>query len=259
MFNVVNRGGTNISHIFTQQLRHSSKKIISLKTRYGEAPLYNQDRYDEAVEAGRLEDLQFKTIRFALVHETNSVFRDDLREKFVRLITHDGRTFLIEELLDKAFYQIKLIQYKRWMKQQDRKAKAEAAAKDNSSGSDKTSMGKDGLGGEEEEEIDLNPVSIFKKAIYNAMPAIIVEKVKRGGAIYQVPTPLHEQSSLWLAMRWYNDTVKERPKPRVKHFHEVFAQEIVDGSMGRGIVVKKRDDLHRLAHANKAYAHYRWG
>lgn len=60
-------------------------------------------------------------------------------------------------------------------------------------------------------------------------------------------------------LKWLNDFVKERPKPRFMYYHEELAQEIIDAANNRGKVVKKKDDIHKLAQANKAYSHNRWG
>jgi small subunit ribosomal protein S7 len=233
-----------------QQVRFA-RKTFKLKNYYGLAPLYTDNMYNQAVEEGRLDDLSYKQIRFNLLWETNSPLQDETLEKYLRYMQRDGRRHLMYELLHKTFYEIKTKQFRKLNKLEAKKAAAAAAGKDSS----------ESITDEEtnEETIELNPLKLFHTAVENCKPYVIVTKIKRGGAIYQVPVPVKRGESEWLAMKWLNDLVKERPKRRVRHYHEELAQEIIDAANNQGKVVKKKDDLHKLAQANKAYAHYRWG
>lgn len=194
-------------------------------------------------------ELEFAKIRFVTLNEIDSPFYDPDYELFTRFIMDDGRKDLAYELMHKTFYEIKSIQLNRLRKRQENEKKAAAGQKVQSA-LDPT---------EEAEVIETNPMVVFKKALKNCEPVVITKKIRRGGAVYQVPFPLTARHSEFLAHKWLIRAVLDRPKPRLKNFPEVMAQELLDASQNRGKVVKMRDDMHRLADANKAYAHYRWG
>uniref|UniRef100_A0A6G1S5L5 28S ribosomal protein S7, mitochondrial n=1 Tax=Aceria tosichella TaxID=561515 RepID=A0A6G1S5L5_9ACAR len=243
---------TRSNLIQCQQVRFA-RKTFALKYRYGLRPLYTDHLYNEAVEQNRLDDLSYQQIRFNLLWETNSPLQDDVVERYLRYMQRDGRRYLLYELLHKTFYEIKTIQYKRFKKLEAKKAASSANSQE------KDTQKKTALDTGDEESLELNPVQLFHMAVDNCKPYVITTRIKRGGAVYQVPTPVRRGESEWLAMKWLNDLVKERPKPRVRHYHEELAQEIIDAANNRGKVVKKKDDMHKLAQANKAYSHYRWG
>ncbi len=100
-----------------------------------------------------------------------------------------------------------------------------------------------------------NPMDIFEQAIRNAMPVIEVKPRRVGGATYQVPVEIKGDRRLSLAMRWIIDAARSRSG---KTFSDKLAAELLDASHGQGAAVKKRDDVHRMAEANKAFSHYRW-
>lgn len=246
---------TRINLVQCQQVRFA-RKTFGLKHRYGFRPLYTDHMYNDAAEQGRLEDLSYQQVRFNLLWETNSPLQDDVVEKYLRYMQRDGRRWLLYELLHNTFYEIKTIQYRRWKKLEAKKAAAAAAAASKDGKNKKAAQAS--LSDDDEESLELNPVQMFHTAIDNCKPQVLTTKIKRGGAVYQVPTPVKWAHSEYLAMKWLNDLVKERPKPRVKHYHEELAQEIIDAANNRGKTVKKKDDIHKLAQANKAYSHYRW-
>ena len=100
-----------------------------------------------------------------------------------------------------------------------------------------------------------DPVKLFHDAIENVKPALEVRSRRVGGATYQVPVevrPLRRQS---LAIRWLVDTAHKRSENTMV---ERLAAELLDASNNRGAAVKKREDTHRMAEANKAFSHYRW-
>lgn len=237
-------------------------KTKRIDSSYGRKPLFTDHMYQAAMdEQAEPNELAYQEIRFATLWETNSPLQDDVVENYLRLITYDGRRWLSYQLLHNTFYEIKLTQYKRYLKRKQALEKAEAAAADGSKGGGEKKVAKSAIaeGDEESEEIELNPVTLFHKAVENCKPLVVTKKVRRGGATYQVPFPLRASDSNYLGMKWLNSMIKERPKPREKHYHEELAWEIIEAAQGRGKVVKKRDDMHKLAQANKAYAHYRWG
>ena len=105
------------------------------------------------------------------------------------------------------------------------------------------------------EKTGKEPIEVFNEALENIKPDVEVKSRRVGGSNYQVPvevTPARQQA---LALRWLTKYSRERGG---KGMAEKLANEIIDASNGTGATVKKREDTHRMAEANKAYAHYRW-
>jgi small subunit ribosomal protein S7 len=100
-----------------------------------------------------------------------------------------------------------------------------------------------------------DPMKIFKKAMGNIRPAIEVKSRRVGGSTYQVPVEVRPERRNALALRWLVDYSKARKGSSIA---DKLANEIFDASENRGEAVKKREDVHRMAEANKAFAHYRW-
>jgi small subunit ribosomal protein S7 len=99
------------------------------------------------------------------------------------------------------------------------------------------------------------PVEIFKKALENIQPALEVKSRRVGGANYQVPVEVSDERSQALGLRWLVQYARLRSG---KSMAENLAREMIDAANGVGAAVKKREDTHRMAEANKAFAHYRW-
>jgi len=106
-----------------------------------------------------------------------------------------------------------------------------------------------------EEKMHRNPLEVFEQAIKNATPIIEVKPRRVGGATYQVPVEVPPHRRLSLAMRWLAGSARNRSG---KSMSERLANELMDAAQGTGATVKKREDTHRMAEANKAFAHYRW-
>ena len=100
-----------------------------------------------------------------------------------------------------------------------------------------------------------DPLKIFKKAIENIQPKVEVKSKRVGGANYQVPVEVNSSRRNALAMRWLVQFSRSRGE---KTMVDKLAGEILDASQGKGNATKKREDVHRMADANKAFAHYRW-
>lgn len=100
-----------------------------------------------------------------------------------------------------------------------------------------------------------NPLEIFEKAMENVKPAIEVKSRRVGGSTYQVPTEIRQSRRRALAIRWLIEFSKKRSE---KSMARKLAAELMDASNNRGSSVKKREDTHKMADANKAFAHYRW-
>lgn len=106
-----------------------------------------------------------------------------------------------------------------------------------------------------EERTREEPIKVFHRALENCQPMVEVKSRRVGGANYQVPVEVRNERRMSLAMRWLVDYARERSG---KNMREKLANEIIEASHQRGNAVKKRDDVHRMAEANKAFAHYRW-
>jgi small subunit ribosomal protein S7 len=100
-----------------------------------------------------------------------------------------------------------------------------------------------------------NPVGVFEQALENVMPTIEVRSRRVGGATYQVPVEVRNDRRQALGIRWLISAARERNE---KTMTERLSAELLDASNNRGNAVKKREDTHRMAEANRAFAHYRW-
>ncbi|HEU5185698.1 MAG TPA: 30S ribosomal protein S7 [Gemmatimonadaceae bacterium] len=98
-------------------------------------------------------------------------------------------------------------------------------------------------------------VNVFKQALTNLKPVVEVKSRRVGGATYQVPVEVRPERRTALAMRWLISFSRERSE---KSMPEKLAAEVIAASKGEGNAVKKKEDTHRMAEANKAFAHYRW-
>jgi small subunit ribosomal protein S7 len=106
-----------------------------------------------------------------------------------------------------------------------------------------------------EQRYKQQPIEIFRKALDAVKPKVEVKSRRVGGATYQVPVEVRNDRRASLAMRWISSYARDRGE---KSMVERLAAELMDASQGRGNSVKKREDTHKMAEANKAFAHYRW-
>ena len=102
---------------------------------------------------------------------------------------------------------------------------------------------------------EVDPLITLKRALDNIKPAVEVRSRRVGGATYQVPVEVKAGRSTTLALRWLIDYSRSR---REKSMAERLTNELIDASNGLGAAVKRREDTHKMAEANKAFAHYRW-
>jgi len=105
------------------------------------------------------------------------------------------------------------------------------------------------------ERTQSDPLKTFKQAMDNARPLIEVRPRRVGGATYQVPVEVRPSRKMALAIRWIIGYAKQRSE---KTMEEKLAGELIDAANNRGAAIKKREDTHKMAEANKAFAHYRW-
>lgn len=102
---------------------------------------------------------------------------------------------------------------------------------------------------------DKEPIEVFNTAINNVKPLVEVKSRRVGGANYQVPVEVRPVRRLALAMRWLREAAKKRGE---KSMDLRLAGELMDAAEGRGAAMKKREDTHKMAEANKAFSHFRW-
>jgi small subunit ribosomal protein S7 len=100
-----------------------------------------------------------------------------------------------------------------------------------------------------------DPMKVFKKAVENVKPAVEVKSRRVGGSTYQVPVEVRPTRKLALSMRWIITTAEARGE---KTMRQRLAAELMEAAENRGAAIKKKEDTHRMAEANKAFAHYRW-
>ncbi len=105
------------------------------------------------------------------------------------------------------------------------------------------------------EKTNKNPLDVFLKAVNNVKPMIEVRSRRIGGATYQVPTEVRHERQIALALRWIINFARER---KDKSFSNKLAAELIAAANNEGAAIKKKDDTHRMAEANKAFAHFKW-
>ena len=105
------------------------------------------------------------------------------------------------------------------------------------------------------EKTKKEPLEVFDKALQNASPFLEVKAKRVGGATYQVPREVKGERKTSLAMRWIIDAARTK---KGKPMKEKLAQELIDAAGNTGVAVKKKEDSHRMAEANRAFAHFAW-
>ena len=106
-----------------------------------------------------------------------------------------------------------------------------------------------------EDRLKKSPVEVFEEALDNVAPLVEVKSRRVGGATYQVPVEVRSERALALAIRWLINSSRKRSENSMT---ERLSGELMDASANRGASVKKREDTHKMAEANKAFSHYRW-
>ncbi|MEM8827443.1 MAG: 30S ribosomal protein S7, partial [Pseudomonadota bacterium] len=106
-----------------------------------------------------------------------------------------------------------------------------------------------------EGKMKTDPLAVFHDALNNVKPAVEVRSRRVGGATYQVPVEVRPERAQALAIRWLISAARGRPENTMA---QRLSSELMDASQNRGNAVKKREDAHRMAEANRAFSHYRW-
>ncbi|OGO00181.1 MAG: 30S ribosomal protein S7 [Chloroflexi bacterium RBG_13_51_52] len=105
------------------------------------------------------------------------------------------------------------------------------------------------------QQVSKDPVTALEQAVKNATPLLQVKPRRVGGATYQVPIEVQPDRGLFLALSWLIQSARAR---KGKAMHEKLADELAEAFQGQGNTIKKREDTHKMAEANRAFAHYRW-
>jgi small subunit ribosomal protein S7 len=106
-----------------------------------------------------------------------------------------------------------------------------------------------------QEKLEEEPIEVLKEALNNVMPVLEIKSRRVGGANYQVPVEVSNRRRVTLGLRWIVNAARQRSE---RTMVERFANEIIDAYKEEGGAVKKKEEVHRMAEANKAFAHYRW-
>lgn len=206
-----------------------SKNYATSFPDYFQNPIFRKEEQKPLIESGDISKYALLPVKPPAAYETCSLYHDPLVEKVINHVMKMGNKKLARSLVEKGFEVIKRTQIERYhlAKTPEQKAK-----------------------------IELNPKVILYKAVENSKPLLQLSPVKRGGITYQVPGPITENRSLFLAIKWLLDATND--KERTIHFPEKFAWELLDAANNTGQVIKRKLDIHKLCEANRAYAHYRW-
>jgi small subunit ribosomal protein S7 len=219
----------SVRRLPTLPLISSSRTYSQFPTTYIK-PIYLEDKLQELEESGEKSKLAFVPIYPAHGDEISSVFHDPLVNKFVNHLMKEGDKEKARTLVEQAFTLIKRVQLAKYHKTTDPR---------------------------EKEQIILNPWQIFHNAVNNAGPVLETMSIKRGGGTYQVPVPVKDKRRTFIAMKWILEASAD--KENKVTFFKKLAYTILDAANDTGRVVKRKQDLHKVCEANRAYAHYRWG
>lgn len=192
---------------------------------------YHRKPWAELTEEEKLERELRKTqpIKAAPSARTCSVFEDAVISKFTNMMMKGGNKVLARSLVTQTLEAVKRKQFEKF----------HAASS------------------EEQASIERNPYTIFHQALKNCEPVIGLVPILKGGRFYQVPVPLSDRRRRFLAMKWMITECREK-KHRRTLMPEKLSQELLQAFHNQGPVIKRKHDMHKMAEANRALAHYRW-
>ncbi|EDO32653.1 predicted protein [Nematostella vectensis] len=110
----------------------------------------------------------------------------------------------------------------------------------------------------EPESITTDPTEIFHQAIENVKPVVGCIPLRKAGKVFQVPSPLNPIRRRFFAIKWIIDAARDQSGPKNARMHKKLAKELLDAYNNEGTAIRKKQDLHKRAEANRAFAHYRW-
>ncbi|XP_062495828.1 small ribosomal subunit protein uS7m [Pezoporus occidentalis] len=180
-------------------------------------------------EKEKLEHKAVQPIKAAPPSLSSSVFSDPMISKFTNMMMKGGNKVLARSLMSQTLEAIKRKQLEKYHKAPE----------------------------DEKETIECNPYVIFHQALKNCQPIIGLSNITKGGKTYQVPVPLKDNRKRFLAMKWLITECREN-KHRRTLMPEKLSQELLLAYNNEGPIIKKKHVLHKMAEANRAYAHYRW-
>uniref|UniRef100_A0A8C5KGQ7 Small ribosomal subunit protein uS7m n=1 Tax=Jaculus jaculus TaxID=51337 RepID=A0A8C5KGQ7_JACJA len=186
------------------------------------AELTEEEKYDQDLRKTQL-------IKAAPAAQTCSVFADPVISKFTNMMMKGGNKVLARSLMAQTLEAVKRKQFEKY----------HAAS------------------AEEQATIERNPYTIFHQALKNCEPVIGLVPILKGGHFYQVPVPLSDRRRRFLAMKWMIKECREN-KPRQTLMPEKLSHELLEAFANKGPVIKRKHDMHKMAEANRALAHYRW-
>ncbi|XP_030317452.1 28S ribosomal protein S7, mitochondrial [Calypte anna] len=198
-------------------------------------PEVNKELYQKPLEElseeekEKLELKALRPIKAAPLSLCSSVFSDPMISKFTNMMMKDGNKVLARSLMSQTLETIKRKQLEKYHKAPE----------------------------DEKETIECNPYVIFHQALKNCQPIIGLCSITRGGKTYQVPVPLKDNRKRFLAMKWLITECREN-KHRRTMMPEKLSQELLQAFNNEGPIIKKKHALHKMAEANRAYAHFRW-
>lgn len=172
-----------------------------------------------------LQDETLQVPKAPSSHSSSSFLYDELASKFINCMMWDGKKYLSQKLFKGALEIIK-------QRQLSRKVAGEKGV------------------------VELDPMMVFHQAVNNAKPLMGTISVKKGGKVYQVPVGLPDKRRHFLAIKWLITAARERKGKA--GMAQNLAAELLDAYNNTGTVIKQKQDLHRLAEVNRAFAHYRW-
>ncbi|KAI3378365.1 hypothetical protein SNEBB_004616 [Seison nebaliae] len=172
---------------------------------------------------------KFSPIKPPSISEHPSLTYDKIVEKFIGVMMEEGKRGAAEIAMEETFFRIKLKQLKKW-----KEAKSD----------------------EERKLIELNPRKILKRAIENVSPIMRIVLIRKGGISYQVPEPINEKQATFRAIKMIIETAKD--KDSNTRIYDTLSDELIDATNMKGKSIRKKNELHKLAEANRAFAHFRW-
>ncbi|KAK3700882.1 hypothetical protein QZH41_012695 [Actinostola sp. cb2023] len=110
----------------------------------------------------------------------------------------------------------------------------------------------------EPESVEVDPTAIFHQAVENVKPVVGCIPLRKAGRVYQVPSPLQPTRRQFFAIKWIVDAARKPTASKNARMHEKLAKELLDAYNNEGAAIRKKQDLHKTADANRAFAHYRW-
>ncbi|XP_015112672.1 28S ribosomal protein S7, mitochondrial [Diachasma alloeum] len=203
-------------------------RTYSVFNPYHIKPTFRKDEQARLEESGELAKIAHVPILPAMKAETSSEFFDSVVDKFINYVLRKGKKELARSLVEEALEKVKRSQLERYHKARP----------------------------EERANIILSPKEVLHAAVINCKPVMELMTMKKGGSNYRVPIPVLERRQRFLSMNWIIQAAQDK-NGRIP-FSTQLAKELIDAADNQGRVVKKKQDLHKMCEANRAYAHFRW-